>query len=1194
MNRETLTQCPYCGVGCGLVAHTEDGRLTKVSGDARHPVNYGATCRKPLGLPDAVHAPDRALTPLWRTSADARFDAVSWRTVIARLARRLAAISETHGPDSIAFYISGQLATEDYYVVSKLAKGFLGTNNVDSNSRLCMSSAVAGYVGALGSDGPPAAYADIAKTDCMLLVGSNTAACHPIVWTKIKARQADGAKVIVVDPRLTPTAAAADIHLALRPGTDLPLLASMLGILAEESLIDRRFVDRHTEGFADALTTAREWPPSRAAEVCNIQESDIVAAARAFGSAPRAMALWSMGANQSTVGTLKNRALINLCLATGNIGRPGSGPLSLTGQPNAMGGRESGGLCTLLPGYRSVTDPEHRAEMRRLWKIPSDAPGISPVAGVPATELVEALEAGTLKAVWVVATNPVVSQPDAQRFTAALRRAELIVCQDAYHPTETSSLAHVVLPAAGWPEKDGTMTNSERRVGLLRKAIDPPGDALPDWEIFARLGRALGHTEQFSWRRAADVYAEFARTTDGRICDVSGLSHDRLAREGPLQWPVPSRSLEGSRHGGTERLYISRRFPTPTGRARFAPTPHSEPADSPNAQFPIVLNTGRLANQWHTMTRTAKSPALTGAEPEPFIEVHAEDALAAGIRDGERIRVRSRRGHAVLRARVSENVTRGSAFAPFHWGALHLQAGQGALNAVVARAIDPTSKQAELKASAIRLEPLRAFTPGARRERRPTTSTQNRLLVIGTGMSAISTVEALFAHDESDGWEITMVGREPDLPYNRVMLSQYLAGTTSEHDLRLHHPEWFTQRNITLRAPAEVRTLDLKARAAELTNGDRLHYDKLVLATGSQPFLPSVPGLHRDGAFAFRTLKDTRAILAAATTGARAVVIGGGLLGLEAARGLRARGMKVIVVHLADRLMEQQLDPLGATQLERAVRRLDIEVRLGARTEAITGNGSVEGVTLAGGERLDANIVLLAAGVRPDVGLARHAGLEVDRAIIVDDELRTSEPGVYAVGECVQHRDTVYGLWAPLLQQAKVAGASLAGAPAAFRGSTPATTLKAAGIDLFCGGRATAHESDEEVLAFDSRHGRYRRLVINDGKLVGAILVGDIHDARALRELLASNAPIPEALLNATPGASAPKPALSGDPATTVCSCMAISQADIIGAIRALNLTTVEQIAKHTRASTGCGGCRQDVATVLAAHRATLKEPIPA
>ena len=446
MTATTRTQCPYCGVGCGLIAEVRDGRLTSVAGDPEHPVNRGATCRKPLGLPDAVHAEDRAVHPMWRDSQNARFERVSWRQAFGRLARRLEGIVAEHGPDAVAFYVSGQLLTEDYYAAAKLVKGFLGTNNLDSNSRLCMSSAVAGYTGALGSDGPPAAYEDIDRTDCLLLAGTNTAACHPIVWARIAARQRAGATVIVIDPRRTATAAAADIHLPVRPGADLPLLAAMLGVLDAEDLVDRLFVERHTDGFAEALATARRWSPARAAEVCGVPASDIVAAARAFGRAPRAMALWSMGVNQSTVGTLKNRALINLCLATGNIGRAGSGPLSLTGQPNAMGGRESGGLSTLLPGYRSAGDPDDRAEMRRLWNLPLDAPGISPVAGLPATELLEALEAGTVKAVWVVATNPVVSQPDARRFTAALRRAELLVCQDAYHPTETSALAHAVLP----------------------------------------------------------------------------------------------------------------------------------------------------------------------------------------------------------------------------------------------------------------------------------------------------------------------------------------------------------------------------------------------------------------------------------------------------------------------------------------------------------------------------------------------------------------------------------------------------------------------------------------------------------------------------------------------------------------------------------------------------------------------------
>jgi ferredoxin-nitrate reductase len=1147
------TQCPYCGVGCGLVAEVRDGRLAAVSGDPSHPVNRGATCRKPLRLPVAVHSDDRATTPLWRASTDARWEPTSWRSAIPRLARRLRETSAAHGPDSIAFYVSGQLLTEDYYAVCKLAKGFLGTNNVDSNSRLCMSSAVAGYVGAFGSDGPPPSYADVDRADCLLLLGSNAAACHPIVWARIRARQAEGATVIVVDPRRTPTADAADLHLPVRPGADLPLLSAMLCVLADEGLVDGAFVARHTEGFDAALAAAREWPPERAAAGTGLDPALIVAAARAFGRARRAMALWSMGANQSTVGTLKNRALINLCLATGNIGRPGTGPLSLTGQPNAMGGREAGGLSTLLPGYRSVADAEHRAQVRRFWRLPADGPGISPAPGLAATELVQALEDGRVRVVWIAATNPVVSQPDARRFAAALRRAELVICQDAYHPTETSSLAHVVLPAAQWPEKSGTMTNSERRVGLVRKAVEPPGDALPDWQIFARVGRALGHRDAFAWRTAADVHAEYARLTEARACDQSGLSHDRLAHEGPQQWP------------GTERLYSSWRFPTPTGRARFAPTPHAEPADAPDSRFPLVLTTGRVAHQWHTMTRTGKAPDLLAAEPEPFVELHPDDARCAGVTDGQRVRLRSRHGRATVRARVGDRVAPGVAFAPFHWGALHLDPGAGALNAVIPRALDPTSKQAELKACAVRVEPLAA---GAA----PALARPRRLVVVGTGMAGLATVEALLAHD--GGWDVTMVGREPELPYNRVLLSQLLAGSVAGEDLRLRPAAWFADRRIVVRTGAQARAIDLRAGELELGDGERLAFDRLVVATGSMAAAPPIPGRERPGVFALRSLADVRSILARAEQSRHAVVVGGGLLGLEAARALGQRGLRVTVVHLADRLMEQQLDPLGASLLARALADLGVDVRLGARTEAILDGG----VALAGGETLPAELVVLAIGVRPDVDLARRAGLEVERAITVDDELRASHPGVYAVGECAQHRDVVYGLWAPLREQARVAGASLAGAPAAFRGVVPATTLKVAGVELFCCGRVTGGAGDEEVLALDSRRGRYRKLVLRDGRLAGAILLGDLGDARALRELLASGADVPEALMAGGEPAAA---ATETDP--LVCSCLGVTRGEIAAAIRADGLETVEQVSERTQASSGCGGCRAEVEELLAA-----------
>jgi len=1171
------TTCPYCGTGCGLLAHVAGGRLERVEGDPLHPVNRGATCQKPLRLPDAVAAPDRATTVLRRASADHRWEAATWDEAIPELAARLDALRGAHGPDSVALYLSGQLLTEDYYAAVKLFKGFLGTNNVDSNSRLCMSSAVAGYRGSLGSDGPPPGYADLAQTDCMLVLGSNAAACHPIVWGRVRARQREGADVIVVDPRRTPTAEAADVHLQLRPGTDLPLLNALLHAIERDGLLDDTFLDRHTTGIEDALAVAREWPPARAAAVCGIDAVAIEDVAHRFGAAQRAMALWSMGANQSAVGTLKNQALINLCLATGNIGRTGTGPLSLTGQPNAMGGRESGGLAPLLPGYRSIALAEDRVEMRRLWDLPARAPGISPRPGVAATELAEAIERGDVRAVWIVATNPVVSQPDAERFAAALRHCELVVVQDAYHPTETGALATHLLPAAAWPEKDGTMTNSERRVSLVQRALDPPGDALPDWEIFARVGRALGHAEAFGWRDAAAVYDEHAALTAGRLCDVSGLSHARLRREGPLQWPVPAR--RGADHGGTPRLYANRRFPTGDGRARLVATPHTEPVDAPDAAFPLVLTTGRVAGQWHTMTRTGKSAALLAEEPEPFVELHADDALAAGVADGALAVVRSRRGAAHLRVRVSDRVAHGVAFAPFHWGDLHLSAGRLPLNGIVSPALDPTSRQPELKATAVRVEALSRAAPAV------TTGTARktgRLLVVGTGMAAVATVEAALAHDAS--LEVTMIGREPDPPYDRISLSHLLAGKVGEAGLPLKPSAWFAQHGVRLLAGREVTALDLDARLATLdgSDGERVAFDKLVLATGSQPSLPALPGLELRGVHPFRTLADVRGILTASERVRRAVVIGGGLLGIEAARGLRGRGLRVTLVHRANRLMETQLDEVGARLLSRALTDVDV-VLDGATRELVDadGDGAVDAVALADGAALPAELVVIATGIRPETALARAAGLEVRRGIVVDDSLRASAPNVWAVGECAEHRGVVHGLWPPLRAMAQAAGATIGGRPGAFHGALTATTLKVSGIDLFCAGDPALHAGDEEVLQLDTRRGRYKRLIVRDGRLAGATLLGDLADAPRLRELAVSGAPVPDDVLGSD-GAAAE--AANGD--ELVCSCQAVPRATIAAAIRANALTSVEQVGRHTQAGTGCGGCRVRVQALLDAAEA--------
>ncbi|MBJ7330819.1 MAG: molybdopterin-dependent oxidoreductase [Solirubrobacteraceae bacterium] len=1176
------TQCPYCGVGCGLIAEVTDGRLTGVRGDPIHPVNRGRTCRKPLELVSAVDAQDRAVAPMWRDVRDGRLEPGGWDDVLGKVTGKLRTIIDEHGPDAVAFYISGQLLTEDYYAVNKLAKGLLGTNNVDSNSRLCMSSAVAGYTGAFGSDGPPPSYADIALADCFFLLGTNTAACHPIVWSRIRDRQAEGAFVICADPRATPTATGADLHLPVRPGTDLPLLSAMLHVIDRDGLVDEDFVARRTSGWEQARAVARDWPPSRAAEVCGVPAEDIELAARKFAAAGGSMAMWSMGANQSTVGTLKNRGLINLCLATGQIGRPGAGPLSLTGQPNAMGGRETGGLAQLLPGYRKVEVAEDRIAIENHWGLPPGS--ISPSPGLAAIDLFDALADGRVKAVWVVATNPLVSLPNTARAREALARAELVVVQDAYHPTETSSMAHAVLPAAAWPEKDGAMTNSERRVALVRRAADPPGAARPDWQIFAEAGRQLGFAAQMPWASASEVFDEFVACTAGQVCDMSGLSHERLRMEGSVQWPAPA-SPDGP---NPERLYPEHRFPTPDGRARFAPTPHEDVADPVGPEHPLLLTSGRVADQWHTMTRTGKSPKLRAAAGKPFVELHPDDAVAAGVADGDDVRVVSRRGFVVLRAKVTEGIAAGVAFAPFHWGALHAEGGAGIVNDTTIPAVDPTSKQPELKAAAVRIEPVRGA--GLRPSRTPA-RTRSRLVVVGTGMAGLAVVEEALKRDAD--LAVTMLGEEVLPPYNRVLLSKLLARDAGSGELELRPPSWFNDRGVDLRGGLPANSIDTEARTVTDQSGHAHPYDALVLATGSRAFVPPIPGADLPHVGVFRTWRDADA-LAAATPGAQAVVLGGGLLGLEAAAGLRSRGVRVTVVELAPRLMGRQLDDDGAAMLKSALAAQGLGFELGVSVARI----QRDHVVLSDDRTLPADMVVVAVGVRPETTLAREAGIEVDRGIVVDDEMHTSADGVWAAGECVQHRGTVYGLWAPLAQQSRVAGARVAGDPGAFHGAIIATTLKVSGVGVYAGGVADTDldAGHDEVIQRDTRKGVYRKLVLEGDRLAGAVLLGDTSDATKLTALLRSGDPVPEALLNPSSDVE-PVPACATD---TICACNAVTRGEITTAIAARDLRTVAQVGAATRASTGCGGCAPEVERILAERSsdgnttATETKPAPA
>ncbi len=698
------TLCPYCGVGCGLLVDVRDGVVTRVKGDPEHPANFGDVCAKAVHLPPTLRAPDRLLHPELRLRRDRERERVPWAAALRFTAERLRAIIAAHGPDAVAVYASGQLLTEEYYLASKLAKGFLGTNNFDTNSRLCMASAAAGYARSLGADGPPAAWADLDLADCFLLIGTNTADCHPIAFKRIQRRKAerpDEITVIVADPRWTQTADIGDLHLALRPGSDIALLNGMLHVLWQESLLDERFIASHTRGWDELSAVVARYPPERAAALTGLSAESIVTAAFRFGRARAALTLWSMGVNQSHVGTDKNAAILNLHLATGQIGRPGSGPLSLTGQPNAMGGRETGGLSHLLPGYRSVTDAAARAAVEAHWGVAPGTIGARP--GRAALEIFEGLADGDVRAVWIIATNPAASLPDLDLVEKALRQAELVIVQDAYHPTETTRLADVLLPAAQWPEKDGVMTSSERRLTYLPKLAEPPGEALPDAVIIARLAAELGFKSAFDHAGAAGVFEEFVALTSGRPCDYSGASHARLAAEGPLQWPVPSPA-----HGGTERLYTDGRFPTPDGRAGFVPAEHAEPLEPADARFPLILTTGRVRDHWHTLTRTGNAPALIRRTPEPVLEVSTRDAREIGLQDGEFAEVTSRRGKAVAQCRVSDTIRAGTCFLPFHWGR-RLGFYKSANNLTLSGR-DPLSRQPELKACAVHLRRLPEMT----------------------------------------------------------------------------------------------------------------------------------------------------------------------------------------------------------------------------------------------------------------------------------------------------------------------------------------------------------------------------------------------------------------------------------------------------------------------------------------------------
>ena len=690
--------CPYCGLGCGLMVGVEQGRVMKIRGMKGHPSNDGDICLLPLNYPPIFTDKDRLKQPMIRHNT--QFFPVSWDKAIKYVADGFLKIIEKYGPDSVAFYGGAINLTEEYYLMNKLMKGAIGTNNLECSTRLCMASTAGGFISTLGADTPPTCYADVEHADLFFIAGCNMATSIPVMFRRIRAaKKKYGTKIIVVDPRRTETVDIADLHLQIRPGTDVALNNTLAHILLKEGFVDKDTVENYTSGFYDLKNFLKKYPPLRGAEITGCSQELIIEAARIIGKSKAMLTFWFQGYNHSSQAVFKNNTLHNLSLLTGNFCGVGAGPLSITGEANALGNRWVGALSHLLPGLRSVSNFKHRQEIANFWGVPIE--NIKSTPGRSILDIIKGLHTGDIRALWIMTTNPAVSLPNTQWVRKGLGKAELLVVQDIFHPTETTLLADVVLAAAQWCEKEGTFISSERRIELVEKLIDPPGEAKPDYEIIWLVARAMGFEALFPYNSPEEIFEEFKKITKGLICDMNGVTYKRLRGKIGPQLPCPDVN-----HPGTKRLFTDWKFPRPDGRASLLSREYSKPAEKIDAEYPFILITGRLSSHFNTRTRTGRAPKLNAIAPNAFVNIHSEDAAKLNIAEGDIIEITSRRGNISLPAYITDHLIIGTIFIPWHYGSA-LGIGEGKLSNVLTNNIyDVHSKQPEYKFSAVKISKI--------------------------------------------------------------------------------------------------------------------------------------------------------------------------------------------------------------------------------------------------------------------------------------------------------------------------------------------------------------------------------------------------------------------------------------------------------------------------------------------------------
>jgi len=1165
-NTEIKTTCSYCGVGCGIIVTNDSKKGVTVTGDKDHPVNKGMLCSKGMNLHYVVNdTSDRILYPEMRWSKSHPMERVSWDAALDRAAAVFSSIIKKHGPDSVGFYISGQCLTEEYYVANKLVKGFLKTNNIDTNSRLCMSSAVVGYKKTFGEDSVPIAYADIELADTFLITGANPAFCHPILFRRIEQHKEKNPKVkiIVIDPRKTDSALNADLHLQIIPGTDIVLYHAIAKRLIEKGTIDNTFIKNHTENFQLYKDLVMSSSFEKASKLCGVTVNEIKLAADIIGKAKGFLSLWAMGLNQSAIGVDKNTALLNLSLLTGHIGKPGSGPFSLTGQPNAMGGREVGGMANLLAAHKELNNPEHRKEVADFWGVEA----ISEKPGLTATEMFDALESGQMKAIWIICTNPLVSLPDARRVESALQNAKFVVVQDISHNADTTKFADLILPAAGWLEKEGTMTNSERRISYLPKGINAPGEALADVEILTRFAKKMNFNG-FNYNNTEDIYKEHCLLTKGTNIDISFLNYNRLKNEGTFQWPVPDYG-----HPGTPRLFTDRKFYTPSQKAIFnIPTAIENTSELPSEQFPYILTTGRIRDQWHTMTKTGKVSRLMTHTPSPVLEINPIDAYKASIKNGDIVVVSSKNGEVRVKAKITDTIREKVLFLPMHWGK-QLENDLNRTNNLTNTILDPVSKEPDFKYTTVSVEKyVKPF---------------QKIAIVGAGAAAFRFIQNYREINTTD--EIIVFSNEENPFYNRVLLPEYVTAELSWEQLLKIKDEALDKLNITMKSGVAIDNVNLPEKIILDSQGTKHTFDSLILATGSRPFVPDDAQLHLPGRFTIRKkedadrlknyLDDTHLI----PEEQHVVIVGGGLLGLELAAALKHKKIKITIIQRASRLMERQLDRISSKLLAEEVQLRDIQIYFDNEVSTVfeTENTNEIEITLKSGRILTANAIVYTIGTIPNIELAKESGLVCGRGVKVNQYLQSSNPDVFAIGEIAEFNNRLFGITSAAEEQADVLANFLAGDISSFyKGSVLMNILKLEDINLCSIGEIEVPENDdsyEEIVFADLGKRYYKKCIVKNDLLIGAILMGDKNEFAEFKTMIESKIELADKRNSLLRGSSEAKPVLG----KLVCSCSQVGSGNIEAAIKG-GVTNFTELCKNTGAGLGCGSCKTEVKEILA------------